>query len=51
MFRVRQVDAYSNARVKSYPSIDVVQVYCPTNGVQFSSPGVLFIPEGLEKPS
>ena len=23
--------------------------YCPTNGVQFRSPGALFIPEGLEK--
>ena len=23
--------------------------YCPTNGVQFRSPGVLFTPEGLEK--
>ena len=27
-----------------------VIVYCPTNGVQFRSPGALFIPEGLEKP-
>lgn len=26
-----------------------VDAYCPTNGVQFRSPGALFIPEGLEK--
>ena len=36
MFRVRQVDAYSNARVKSYPSIDVVQV---CNEPIFREPG------------
>ena len=35
----------SNTSISFYLSIP----YCPTNGVQFRSPGALFIPEGLEK--
>lgn len=35
----------SNTSISFYLSIP----YCPTVGVQFRSPGALFIPEGLEK--
>ena len=39
--------------LKIRPAHEIIQrhtVYSPTNGVQFRSPGALFIPEGLEKP-